>query len=55
METKHITEFEELEPAKGLGEYIGWVVCTRDVGNRYIPLLDVIMDPMVGPVYMFHG
>jgi len=54
MESEHGTKLGELEPAKWFHEYIGWVLITRDMRNGNLLALDLIANPVVGAMHMFH-
>jgi len=54
MESEHGTKLGKLEPAKWFCEYIGWVLITRDMRNGDLLALDLIVNPVVGAMHVFH-
>jgi len=47
VQPEHAAELRELEPAKGLGEYIDRVLVSGDMRDGNLPLVDLVTDPMV--------
>jgi len=54
MESEHGTKLGELEPAKWFREYISWVLITWDMRNSDLLALNLITNPVVGTMHVFH-
>jgi len=54
MESEHGAKLGKLEPAKWFCEYISWVLITRDMRNSDLLVLDLIANPVVGAMHVFH-
>jgi len=54
MVSEHGMKLGELEPVKWFREYISWVLITQDMRNGDLLALDLIVNPVVGTMHMFH-